>query len=192
VRELPISHREPRLTEILDRLMARYRMDEATGCWVWQGRVAADGYALVTIGTQHWRGHQASHTVFKGPVPPGLQIDHLCHNRDTACAGGETCLHRRCVNPEHLEAVTGRTNTLRSVNTIAGINARRTECKWGHPFDDINTYLRTDSRGRVHRQCKACGRGQGGGELPGSDRPQDGLRPPPPSAHPCGEARGAG
>ncbi len=49
----------------------------------------------------------------KGKIPNGYNIDHLCHNVDKTCMGGNLCKHRRCVNPEHLEAVTAKVNVRR-------------------------------------------------------------------------------
>lgn len=50
-------------------------------------------------------------------------------------------------------ATTGRRNVLRG-NSLSAINARKKECKYGHPFDATNTYLMKDG----HRACKECGR----------------------------------
>jgi hypothetical protein len=36
------------------------------------------------------------------------------------------------------------------------INAAKTECDHGHPFDDCNTYRWIDKRGRMHRFCRRC------------------------------------
>lgn len=47
-----------------------------------------------------------------GPIQNGLELDHLCHNRDANCPGNE-CIHRRCVNPLHLEAVAHPENVRR-------------------------------------------------------------------------------
>ena len=59
-----------------------------------------------------------------GAIPHGYDIDHVCHNAAAVagrCAGGDSCIHRRCVNPDHLEPVTRRENTLRSPLTQASI-----------------------------------------------------------------------
>jgi hypothetical protein len=53
-----------------------------------------------------------------GPIPEGMDIDHRCHNADPACSRGPTCVHRLCVNPDHLEPTT------RSLNLRRGIAAQ--------------------------------------------------------------------
>jgi len=75
-----------------------------------------------------------------GPIPAGLQLDHLCRNR-------------ACVRPDHLEPVRSRENTLRGFGPSA-INARKTVCAHGHPFDEANTGRSPNGR----RFCRECGR----------------------------------
>lgn len=83
------------------------------------------------------RAHRFAYELHKGPIPKGLEIDHLCRNT-------------LCVNPNHLEAVTHRENVRRGTSPTAR-NAMKSECKRGHPLDEKNTYL--DGTGR---KCKKC------------------------------------
>jgi hypothetical protein len=71
-------------------------------------------------------------------IPPDFDIDHLCRNR-------------RCVNPEHLEAVTHRENMVRG-DTFAARNAAKTHCSKGHPLSGEN--LVNQKRG--DRVCRIC------------------------------------
>jgi hypothetical protein len=111
-----------------------------SGCWEWQGWLNGDGY-----GTHRKQpAHRFSYELHIGPIPDGLVIDHLCRNP-------------RCVNPEHLEAVTTRINTMRGVSPGAKA-ARTNRCKRGHEFTPENTYSRTLATGGPSRQCLACRR----------------------------------
>lgn len=120
-------------------------------CWLWTGMLNPNGYGKVTVNYKSLLAHRYAYELVNGPVPIGLQLDHLCH--PTSCLLNSACPHRRCANPEHMEPATAAVNTLRS-NGPAARNAKKTHCKRGHPFDDKNTYR--DSRG--YRACKACHR----------------------------------
>jgi hypothetical protein len=82
--------------------------------------------------------HRAIYWQIRGPVPEGLELDHLCRNR-------------ACVNPWHLEAVTHRVNVLRGAAPVA-FHAKKTHCPSGHPYSGENLYF---WRGR-QRMCRAC------------------------------------
>lgn len=84
--------------------------------------------------------HVFAYEAFVGPIPEGMEPDHLCRNT-------------LCVRPSHLEAVTRREN-LRRADSPVGINARRTECVNGHPFNAANTYIRPNGN-RGCRQCRS-------------------------------------
>lgn len=78
------------------------------GCWIWTGRLTEDGYAYMA----GERAHRIAYQAIVGPIPHGLSIDHTCHDPRT-CVCGPRCPHRRCVNPAHMEPVTGYENWLR-------------------------------------------------------------------------------
>jgi hypothetical protein len=120
------------------RILASIRKDES-GCWRWQKGKTANGYGRLTVDGRPRRAHRAAYEEFVGPIPDGLQLDHLCRVRD-------------CVNPAHLEPVTSRENTLRG-DTGPARNAAKTECSNGHPFDVANI-----SWDRGKRRCRTCAR----------------------------------
>lgn len=110
-------------------------------CWPWKNVPRSDGYG--TYGTNPARAaHRVAYELAKGPIPDGLVIDHLCRNRI-------------CVNPDHLEPVTQRTNVLRSPLTMPYVNRAKTHCPEGHPYSPENTYLRRRGGG-VKRECRTC------------------------------------
>lgn len=130
--------------------IARIRHDQS-GCWVWMGYIGTQGYGQASLRRRDEYVHRLSHELWVGPIPDGYDVDHLCHNRDVACEGGITCLHRRCVNPDHLEAISKKENRRRQRNVIEQMN--RTHCPQGHPYDDENT-ISVRGNGRNCRQCR--------------------------------------
>lgn len=124
------------------------------GCLIWTASLDGGGYGLFRANGQMRRSHIVAFTEWIGPVPAGLQLDHLCHTRDSDCAGGRACVHRACADPTHLEPVTSQVNVLRGRNPgIAAARERaKTHCVRGHLYDERNTYFRT----RGGRKCRAC------------------------------------
>jgi hypothetical protein len=111
---------------------------ETSGCWRWLGRISTRGYGR--FGMSEY-AHRFSYTLFVGPVPDGLVLDHLCRNR-------------WCVNPEHLEAVTSRENIERG--NKAG-RPPKTHCIRGHAFTPENTRM-ANTRRWTQQVCLACRR----------------------------------
>lgn len=124
-------------------------------CWIWTASLTTDGYGGFEF-CGKLRAHRFAYLVTQGPIPDGLVLDHQCHNRDKSCAGGIGCLHRRCVNPDHLESASKRENSLRGTSLHA-TNAAKTHCASGHPFDAVNTRVTSDGT-RARRTCRACTR----------------------------------
>ena len=111
------------------------------GCWLWTGARTKQGYANFTLdarrGSYVFRvGHRVSYEHYVGPIPEGLQLDHLCRVR-------------HCVNPEHVELVTAKENSQR------GARGRLVRiCKHGHHYTPENTIVRKNGR----RLCRECAR----------------------------------
>ncbi len=110
------------------------------GCWLWKGGHFNNGYALISIERRPKGAHRFAYELLVGPIPDGLQLDHLCRVRG-------------CVNPKHLEPVTPRTNLLRGA-TKAAANAAKTHCMHGHEFTAENTVIMKSGS----RSCRECGR----------------------------------
>lgn len=84
-------------------------------CWPWVGYVQPNGYGSFS---SHERGttrlaHRIAYEYMVGSIPAGLMLDHVCHTRDPRCEDRDSCPHRRCCNPAHLEPVTARENLAR-------------------------------------------------------------------------------
>lgn len=135
----------------LERFLAARKTAE-NGCILWTGTVNnVTGYGTLSVDGASVYSHRFAYTTFVGPIPDGMHVDHVCHNQDPACIDDSTCLHRRCVNPSHLEAVPPKDNILRSHLSTAGKNSRKTHCKRGHEFTPENTLSHNGGRA-----CRAC------------------------------------
>lgn len=125
---------------VQERFWAKVVRDPETDCWLWLA-ATSNGYGRFTAHDHRQeQAHRLAYEMLVGPIPDGLQIDHLCRVRN-------------CVNPAHMEPVSARVNTLRGVGATAR-KARQTHCVHGHPLDSMTT-LRD---GSVHRICLTCHR----------------------------------
>lgn len=114
---------------------------EVGDCWAWTGGMYSEGYGSYWTGAKNVRAHRFCYETLVGPVPDGLVLDHLCRNR-------------LCVNPDHLEPVTNRTNVVRGWSPQTAKQA----CPSGHPYSPENTYVYTWKSGRTQRMCRTCNR----------------------------------
>lgn len=115
---------------------------DGDGCWLWVGSTMKSGYGVSSLPPSSKQGlaHRQVYEMMVGPIPIGLQLDHLCRNRG-------------CVNPSHLEPVTIRTNVLRGIGPTA-VNAAKERCRGGHSLRDPANVL-TYRNKRYCRQCHA-------------------------------------
>lgn len=113
--------------------------DKLSECWTWTGYVDPKGYGWISVSGKMHRAHTRSYLWERGPVPEGLELDHLCRTR-------------HCVRPDHLEAVPHTVNILRGLSQ-ASKNARKLTCPRGHAYDVI----RRGRLGKV-RGCRTCER----------------------------------
>lgn len=133
---------------------SRIWVDPVTGCWFWQAGMTGQGYGVATFRGQTVAAHRLTYEIFIGPIPPGLELGHLCHIADLGCPGGIQCVHRRCVNPMHLEPVTHSESMLRKYRRSPSHNRRKTHCPKGHEYTPENTLQRGGKHpGRVCRTC---------------------------------------
>lgn len=120
-------------------------------CWLWPGALTRNGYGAIydpSRGPVHMaKTHRVAYESFYGPPPDGLDLDHTCHN-GTGCPGGDGCIHRRCLNPHHLEPVSRSEN-----NNRGQIGFHDGKCRYER-HDLTEVYLRPDGR----RECRACAR----------------------------------
>lgn len=121
------------------RFASRVEIDHS-GCWHYTGALSTWGYGRYRTNGRWCMAHRYAYELAIGPIPDGYQVDHLCHSRRTTyCAKGVQCLHRRCINPFHLEPVTSAENSHREI-------AVRTHCKNGHPYVEENIAHTAKSR----------------------------------------------
>ena len=108
-------------------------IEKTDTCWLWKGALCHKGYGAFEVATVEYKAHRFVYEYYVGPIPDGLQLDHLCRVK-------------HCVNPEHLEPVTNQENQIRYKQTI-------THCPKGHEYSDSNTRV---YQGR--RWCRECDR----------------------------------
>lgn len=114
-------------------------------CWLWARLVDWNDYGVVVVSGLHKKAHRVVYEALVGEVPQGLELDHLCNIK-------------RCINPNHLEAVTHKENIIRSFKR--GRGAGRTHgdnlCMRGHMLSKDNIYESTSPTGGYIRTCKVC------------------------------------
>lgn len=132
----------------LDRFMSF--VEVTNDCWYWKGVKNPQNYGMFGMHGVKVCAHRVSYELFVAKIPQELVIDHICHNKDLNCKGVLDCLHRSCVNPEHLQVVTQKQNLKNSKLTDAG----KERCKRGHEFGEQRGY----NARMGYRRCYVCER----------------------------------
>ena len=129
---------------IEERFREKITMDPESGCWRWRA-LTGNGYGLFFFEGKYRRAHRFSYEAFYGPIPEGMDIDHVCRVRN-------------CVNPTHLRPVTERDNVLIG-ETVVAKNLAKTHCVHGHPLEGPEALLLEYMR--PYRVCRICARANG-------------------------------
>lgn len=132
----------PTTFEIAQKDLDRFfeKIDFTETCWLWTAHTYHNGYGGFVMNGRSVKAHRFSYEIFVDDIPDGLSIDHVA---------SRGCSNRRCVNPNHLEAVTQGENIRRG---NSGRYTRAT-CRNGHEYTEGNTKMY-----RGIRHCIICSR----------------------------------
>ena len=114
------------------------KVDMTGDCWMWTACVVRRYGQFGVSNGKRVRSHRYAYEQVVGPIPAGMQLDHLCRQP-------------LCVRPEHLEPVTARQNTLRGIGPTS-MNAQKARCIHGHELTGSNLVVKADGT----RRCRTC------------------------------------
>ncbi len=117
------------MLEPIDRFLSKVNVIE-DGCWNWSAQISELGYSCFSIKAEPISGHRFIYEYYYGEIPKGLEVHHICENK-------------QCVNPNHLKALTVKVHNKEHA---------KTECPQGHDYNDENTYITKEG----WRHCKEC------------------------------------
>lgn len=115
------------------------KVEKSDGCWTWIAGCDPQGYGTFGLDGKVQKAHRVSYQLAIGPIPAGAHVLHSCDNPP-------------CVRPDHLRAGTRSDNMRDKVARGRDWNVKKTRCKHGHSFSELNTYVTPDGR----RNCRAC------------------------------------
>jgi hypothetical protein len=109
-----------KLSDFLAKYGHKVLPEPNSGCWFWMGIINQGGYGRISLGRRRVVAHRIAYEIDRGPIPAGLQLDHLCRVR---------C----CCNPDHLEPVTASVNVRRAITGSPSFNSQDFDhCRMGH------------------------------------------------------------
>lgn len=135
-----MTDRSVQVAAVVRKIAERVTVD-GYECWIWQGNKLPKGYGVISFGGSTAYTHRLMYEGEHGPIPAGMQIDHLCRQPS-------------CCNPAHLEVVTPQENTLRgnSPRLARERGGKKTHCPRGHAYTDENTYVSA----KGGKSCRIC------------------------------------
>lgn len=113
-----MTYKQRSIIPVADRLFPR--VDAEGICWLWTGALTRNGYGAINLGRNGagiGRVHRVVWELLVGPIPAGLDLEHICRVRS-------------CCNPDHLEPTTRQVNVDRGAHRAG--KSRKTHCKHGH------------------------------------------------------------
>jgi len=145
---MPYHKNLPIPEKVQRRALAKYTVDDETGCWKSGYQSNIKGYSMISIkdrrslgGAVHiFLAHRASWVFHNGPIPDGFVIDHKCFNHG-------------CINPEHLRLLTRTQNNARK-EKFGKQDWPLDECRWGHKLTEQKLYATKSSAPRM--RCAGC------------------------------------
>lgn len=110
---------------VFERIDENGPVSRRTGspCWLWTGCFVRGGYGVVRNGARNSFVHRLTYEWLVGPVPEGMDLDHVCRTR-------------RCVNPAHLEPVTRKENVARGIAALRDRCPSET-CEYHNGFPEV-------------------------------------------------------
>lgn len=110
--------------KMLTRFTSKVDRRNSEQCWLWTASRDRDGYGRFQLGDRCQKAHRVSYSLFKGAIPAGMEIDHLCHTH-------------ACVNPAHLRVTTRKQNgenragpLRRNTSKALGVSYVKREGRW--------------------------------------------------------------
>lgn len=98
-----------------------------------------NGYCSETIQGKKYYVHRTMYEAKYGESLDGMDAHHMCGNR-------------WCANPDHIEPMDRVDHIIEHGSVVAALQRAKTHCPFGHPYDEVNTYVNP----RGSRECRTC------------------------------------